>query len=796
MSIVNDAAAESIRQSQLFSQLADLSYKAVNGKRQSMRDFAKGMLNIGKLGEQMEVPKDEITKDMILDYKREQEEKLYEGNKLYQSSGVPDLEKYIPLYSGDEVNFEGKKAEIQKLNEQRLKYINMSKAIESEIIEIKKRLDYFLKITGGNKKIESTIPEIKYKTEELAKKQEQKNRILENLRDVENQFRIKFTEAQQAKENIKANETEKIRVNDVNKQLIKDIDQKFNLLNRDRISVTKQPNETDEQYFQRIKDLEATTVDPNIYSDKAALQEIKKLKVNLKKLINDPSKIEDIIKSFPNPQDIYILNVNWTKIGEFLKSKYGVNNKFTLVNEYIDEITQALQNIQSGTFKTVLAKQPKTTRPTTTTGTTQTTRPTSTTGTTQTTRNDEPSLTSSFLNPILARQTALQADIARYREGLPTASLSLMPRDQAQQEDIARVRAAEAEVQARAAQAATQAIIQRERPGELSFAEVTAAARRPGAAAGPGDEYQLYDFVNDNTLTFISNGQEVFIKIGKFNRKFYILYSLSGDENSFSSFEFDDEDDPNYFDRILRSTGLLDMFNYPTDIYNQVFAMYNKKDIYSYLKNQVGLKETTGLKERTNTRGKTIIGYGIKKSKKTKKSKVIKGRGMQQIDEKGEFEHKEEIPKIVNFGNKKILLNKLYYRNILSVKDNKGHSVEKLPNTAVSDEFVKIIMTLWNNPQKKDYKNLVDNYQKLEPSEHDLMNLLLFITGLNKDKNIDVKRTDNVKKLKDRLQLVEAQINAGNNNIIVKKELKELVNKLYLFGAISLPNARAYLKQY
>ena len=35
---------------------------------------------------------------------------------------------------------------------------------------------------------------------------------------------------------------------------MKDLDVKFNLLNRDRISVTKQPNETDEQYFQRIKE--------------------------------------------------------------------------------------------------------------------------------------------------------------------------------------------------------------------------------------------------------------------------------------------------------------------------------------------------------------------------------------------------------------------------------------------------------------------------------------------------------------------------------------------------------------
>ena len=63
MSIINDAAEENIRQSRLYSQLADISYRAVHGKRQTTRDFTKGMLNVGKLGEQMEVPEDEITKD-------------------------------------------------------------------------------------------------------------------------------------------------------------------------------------------------------------------------------------------------------------------------------------------------------------------------------------------------------------------------------------------------------------------------------------------------------------------------------------------------------------------------------------------------------------------------------------------------------------------------------------------------------------------------------------------------------------------------------------------------------------
>ena len=138
----NDAAEENIRQSRLYSQLADISYRAVHGKRQTTRDFTKGMLNVGKLGEQMEVPEDEITKDMILDYKREQEEKLYDGDKRYQSTGLPDnLQEYVPLFVNDDVDLERQKYRLRIHNERRRNLINQKKIIEEKIIDLQKQLE-------------------------------------------------------------------------------------------------------------------------------------------------------------------------------------------------------------------------------------------------------------------------------------------------------------------------------------------------------------------------------------------------------------------------------------------------------------------------------------------------------------------------------------------------------------------------------------------------------------------------------------------------------------------------------
>ena len=174
--------------------------------------------------------------------------------------------------------------------------------------------------------------------------------------------------------------------------------------------------------------------------------------------------------------------------------------------------------------------------------------------------------------------------------------------------------------------------------------------------------------------------------------------------------------------------------------------------------------------------------------KKKLKAEIKTGSGMHQIQEDKEFEHKEEIPKVVNFGKNKLLLNKLYYNNILSVKDQKMHSIENMPNKHVSDNFVKIIYNIYNNQANNDV-NLSDK-------ELELFHLLLFVSGLNKKKNIDIKRDDNVHKLKERLLLVESQIKAGNNNPAVKEELKQIIKKLYLYKAISLNNAKEYIKQF
>jgi phosphotransferase system IIB component len=150
----------------------------------------------------------------------------------------------------------------------------------------------------------------------------------------------------------------------------------------------------------------------------------------------------------------------------------------------------------------------------------------------------------------------------------------------------------------------------------------------------------------------------------------------------------------------------------------------------------------------------------------------------------------DNIPKQVNFGKNIILLNKLYYKNILSVKDQNLHAVEYLPNVKVSDNFVDIIFSMTKNKQPS--KETINN---LSTDEQHLLDTLLYISGI-KSASVSSNKDDIIKELKEKLRLAEGQIKAGNDNPLVKEELKDIIKKLYLYNVVSLKNSKEYLKQF
>jgi hypothetical protein len=108
----------------------------------------------------------------------------------------------------------------------------------------------------------------------------------------------------------------------------------------------------------------------------------------------------------------------------------------------------------------------------------------------------------------------------------------------------------------------------------------------------------------------------------------------------------------------------------------------------------------------------------------------------------------------------------------------------------VSDNFVDIVFGLTKNEHPSE-----DILHNLSTDERHLLDTLLYISGI-KSSSVVSNKDDIIQELKNKLRLAEGEIKAGNNNPVVKEELKDILKKLYLYNVISLKNSKDYLKQF
>jgi hypothetical protein len=475
----------------------------------------------------------------------------------------------------------------------------------------------------------------------------------------------------QVKKNFEDNKVEVLKANNANRPIIKQYEDTFNTLNRNRNSVSQEPNESDDEYLKRIRSLETLTYDPNIFQAKTSNEENKKFMTNLRNVVRDEVRISDIVKAFNGKtEEVYIINNNWKEIEEQLKKKFGPNNPRTPFTEYVKEIEDVIENLVHKQYGTTLI-------------------PTNTTTSATSLCNASPP------------------------SGTPTVLTNV------------------------------------------------------GGAA------TAFEYIVENGALYIKNttlNKAIWVRLARHSSKDFIAFS-NGDniEGAFRTFIHTSGFSNFHFNRIL---DILDL-NANTEVKDQLFGPppYTVTPMIAFLKTTMGLPTPAG-KIITDNGGVFMKGWGMK--------------------------HDEDVPKLANFGKNIILLNKLYYKNILSVKDKKMHSVEHMPNVKVSDTLADIIFNMCKNANaNKPTKETLDT---LKSSERVLFDLLLYVSGLSKSKSISAvsgnSKDKHIKELKERLKLVEAEIQAGNNNPVVKAELKDIVNKLVLYHVISQNNGKEYLQQY
>ena len=183
-------------------------------------------------------------------------------------------------------------------------------------------------------------------------------------------------------------------------------------------------------------------------------------------------------------------------------------------------------------------------------------------------------------------------------------------------------------------------------------------------------------------------------------------------------------------------------------------------------------------------------------------SKVSTGAAETKEDEEEEFEDSiddtEEmtakgiknhvLPSTVPFGKIALDLNKLFYQNILSIKRHNGNKIIGHKNKRVSDNFVEIILKLFENKPitQSDLKNIKD--------EQMLYDNLIVQSGLHKLKKIPTNIEQTSEQMKNRLGLITGEIEAGNSNKSLLTELHELLFKMVRVHLISKNAAAAYYK--
>ena len=131
---------------------------------------------------------------------------------------------------------------------------------------------------------------------------------------------------------------------------------------------------------------------------------------------------------------------------------------------------------------------------------------------------------------------------------------------------------------------------------------------------------------------------------------------------------------------------------------------------------------------------------------------------------------------------------KLYYRNILQVRTNKGKQLTGISNMRVSETLVSIIMkALEGHRVNKSELNL------LSTKERHVYDNLMYMSGGHKHHETTLDKTTH--EMKERLDLIEGELDAGNNNPMLIKELHALLHRMARTGLITMNNAAKHYKE-
>ena len=145
-------------------------------------------------------------------------------------------------------------------------------------------------------------------------------------------------------------------------------------------------------------------------------------------------------------------------------------------------------------------------------------------------------------------------------------------------------------------------------------------------------------------------------------------------------------------------------------------------------------------------------------------------------------------PKLTPFGKVMISPDKLYFKNVLVIRNSHGKPLTGITNAKVSDVMVSILMKCLHGERiSKSEINL------LSQAERHMYDNLMWMSGAHKVHDHSIDKT--AEEMKYKLALIEGELEAGNNSELLKKELHGLLHRMARHGLISVAHAAAYYKE-
>lgn len=551
------------------------------------------------------------------------------------------------------------------------------------------------------------------------------------------------------------NVTAKIKnENKKNEAKINAYKEELNALNSGQLSTSKAFNETDEQYLERLQQLGDIPFADARTQIKALNREKDKLRENMKLIIRNNAVINQVVNSLYSNEPLLIYEINkfFNGFKEYFIKKFGSNNEKINFKEILHEISFYLKRatdpkVLSGNVinpseiaQEVISNMPQNLIPY---QQRRTTAPVSS------------SLNSPFSDEFGVSSADVVDEFQRFVDATDRGLRGMKPPGEEFLSGEEQIIGSESE--------------EEEEEGKQIFHALL-------------DDKKTLLFYTGNFKNNKNEGLGIYIKMSPMitipkDQKYKnedgvkvnlptnyaypnFFYSVKGTKNSF------------YMSRGLNIVNEISAnLNIPL---KQIYDFFGVKHFRNLTKNKLadlfidlGLEETKeGFKvSKTNfeLNKQPIIGWGVK--------------------------HAQDIPDKVNFGSNILFLKKLFLKNILSIQNKHNTKINGFNNVIVSDNFVKIIMNLLKNI---DFTN--NDLQNLSNSERVLLDNLLTLSELNK-KFVTGSNINSLNQLKKEYEILIGEIEAGNNNELLKKKLYTLLMKFVHFGALSQLQARKQYKE-